>query len=110
MTGTVRMDIKNNKIQAGAMEHKVLLVVARVCLNFAKDTACGGVGSGGGGNVLTSPWAPQPIQFKLPQRESDYRIGGWRVSSGAGIELSEEARVGATSTLISSFNSFPGLK
>lgn len=104
------MDIENYKIEAATVQHKVPLVVARVCLDFAKDAAGRRVGSGGGGNVLTSPWAPQPIQFKIPQKESDYRMGGWRVSSEAGIVVSEEARAGGTSTLISSFNSFPGLK
>ena len=68
MAGTVRMNIKNYEIEASAVQYEVLLVVSRICLNFAKDTSRGGFGSCSGGNVLTSPWAPQPIQFKLPQR------------------------------------------
>lgn len=39
MAGTVRMDIENYKIEATTVQHEVPLVIARVCLDFAKDAA-----------------------------------------------------------------------
>ena len=89
------MNIENYEIKASAVQDEVLLVVSRICLNFAKDTTRGGFGSDSGGNVLTSPWAPQPINssyLKLAERLKDRglarfirsRQGTFRGSSSGG--------------------------
>ena len=106
MSTGVGITIQRNEVVLRPVQNEVIFVVIGIVPKLAEN-AHARIRVAGGCDVFGTPGTPEPIQFW----SSDYRIGGWRVSSPTCVaEPLGAGRVAALGSLMSSLSSLPGLK